>query len=79
MDPMLKLFDREVRIVREGHSRMACGRLVYADGDKVELAPIEKPMPHADNGGTFPRSEVKDIAIILDSWREANPTPPHYG
>jgi hypothetical protein len=48
---------------------MACGRLMTVDAEKVELAPIERPMRFADNGGSFDRDNVENIALILEAWR----------
>lgn len=68
-EPILQLLDREVRLAFYERSQMACGRLLHADNKTVELAPIERPMRFAINGGTFSRPDVQDISLILDSWR----------
>jgi hypothetical protein len=69
IDPILQLRDREVRIVRRGHTKMICGKLTHADDTVVRLVPIERPMRSAQNGGDVKRAEIEDVALILDSWR----------
>jgi len=76
LDPILRLIDRDVRLIRRGSSKLICGKLVFADKNTIVLEPIGEPVRHAYNGGEYPRDEIENIALVQDSWREGREGQP---
>ena len=66
-DPIWRYADREIVVERYGE-RPICGRLASVQSGIVMLQAIESPAVFAQNGGAFPREQVRRILWLRDEW-----------